>query len=127
MKTILVLGAGRSSSSLIKRLLERGKHCGWRVVVGDIDLSVAEQKVGGHPQGEAFKLSTENNHERDRRIAESDLVMSMVPAFLHVSVAKEAILNGVPVITPSYVSDEMLGAVVCRQRWYRRQRACRWA
>lgn len=107
MKTILVLGAGRSSSSLIKRLLDRGEDCGWRVVVGDIDLSVAEQKVGGHPQGEAFKLSTENNHERDRRIAESDLVMSMVPAFLHVSVAKEAIANGVPVITPSYVSDQM--------------------
>ena len=107
MKSILVLGAGRSSSSLIRRLLERSEECNWRVVVGDIDLSVAEHKVGGHPSGEAFKLSSSDNIERDKRIAESDLVLSMVPAFLHTSVASVAIANGVPTITPSYVSDEM--------------------
>ena len=107
MKSILVLGAGRSSSSLIKRLLERAVDCDWKVVVGDIDLDVAKLKVGEHERGEAFKLSASDNEERDRRIAESDLVLSMVPAFLHVSVAKEAIANGVPVITPSYVSEEM--------------------
>ena len=107
MKSILVLGAGRSSSSLIRRLLERAGKCGWKVVVGDIDLAIAESKVGGHESGEAFQLSDENNDERDRRIAESDLVLSMVPAFLHPSVARVAIANRVPVITPSYVSDEM--------------------
>lgn len=107
MKSILVLGAGRSSSSLIRRLLERAGECGWKVVVGDIDLATAESKVGGHESGEAFQLSDENNDERDRRIAESDLVLSMVPAFLHPSVARVAIANRVPVITPSYVSDEM--------------------
>ena len=107
MKSILVLGAGRSSSSLIRRLLDRGEDCGWKVVVGDIDLEVAQSKVGGHPSGEAFQLSSENNDERDRRMAESDLVLSMVPAFLHTSVARVAIANGIPVITPSYVSDEM--------------------
>ena len=107
MKSILVLGAGRSSSSLIRRLLERARECGWKVVVGDIDLATAERKVGGHESGESFQLSPENNAERDRRIAESDLVLSMVPAFLHPSVARIAIANRVPVITPSYVSEEM--------------------
>ena len=107
MKSILVLGAGRSSSSLIRRLLERARECGWNVVVGDIDLVAAESKVGGHERGEAFQLSDENNDERDRRIAESDLVLSMVPAFLHPSVARVAIANRVPVITPSYVCDGM--------------------
>jgi len=94
MKSILVLGAGRSSSSLIKRLLDRAVDCDWKVVVGDIDLDVAKLKVGEHERGEAFKLSASDNEERDRRIAESDLVLSMVPAFLHVSVAKVAIANG---------------------------------
>ena len=107
MKSILVLGAGRSSSSLIRRLLERSEECNWRVVVGDIDHEVAKSKVGGHPNGEAFKLSSSDNEERDRRIAQSDLVLSMVPAFLHTSVASVAIANEVPTITPSYVSDEM--------------------
>lgn len=107
MKSILVLGAGRSSSSLIRRLLERAVECDWKVVVGDVDLNVAKSKVGGHERGEAFELSSENNDERDRRISESNLVLSMVPAFLHTSVARVAIANGVPVITPSYVSPEM--------------------
>lgn len=108
MKSILVLGAGRSCSTLIKRLLDRSEECGWKVIVGDIDLSVAQQKVSGHERGEAFQLSVLDNIERDKRIGEADLVMSMVPAFLHASVAKVAIAAGVPVITPSYLSDEMM-------------------
>lgn len=107
MKSILVLGAGRSCSTLIKHLLMRSEECDWRVVVGDINLQVAIQKVDGHPRGNAFELSSTDNIERDKRIAEADLVMSMVPAFLHVSVAKVAIAAGVPVITPSYLSKEM--------------------
>lgn len=107
MKSILVLGAGRSSSSLIKHLLERAEDCNWNVVVGDIDFETAKAKVGGHPRGEAFRLSSTDNTERDRRIAAADIVMSMVPAFLHTSVAKVAIANKVNVITPSYVSPEM--------------------
>ena len=107
MKSILILGAGRSSSSLIRRLLEKAEEGNWKVIVGDIDGDVAARKVGGHPMGEAFALSSTDNTERDRRISEADIVMSMVPAFLHVSVAKVAISHGVPVITPSYVSEEM--------------------
>lgn len=107
MKSILVLGAGRSSSSLIQHLLNRAEENDWKVVVGDIDLATAKSKVGGHARGEAFELSATDNEERDRRIAAADIVMSMVPAFLHASVAKVAIANGVDVITPSYVSPEM--------------------
>ena len=107
MKSILVLGAGRSCSTLIRHLLMRSEECDWRVVVGDIDIEVATQKVDNHPRGDAFELSPTDNIERDKRIAEADLVMSMVPPFLHVSVAKVAIAAGVPVITPSYQSNEM--------------------
>jgi saccharopine dehydrogenase-like NADP-dependent oxidoreductase len=107
MKSILVLGAGRSCSTLIRHLLMRSEECDWRVVVGDIDIEVATQKVDNHPRGDAFELSPTDNIERDKRIAEADLVMSMVPAFLHVSVVKVAIAAGVPVITPSYLSKEM--------------------
>ena len=71
-------------------------------------MSVAQQKISGHQRGEAFQLSLSDNIERDKRIGEADLVMSMVPAFLHASVAKVAIAAGVPVITPSYLSDEMM-------------------
>jgi len=36
MKTILVLGAGRSSSSLVNYLLQQAATNSWKVVLGDI-------------------------------------------------------------------------------------------
>ena len=106
-KVILVLGAGRSSSSLISHLLGQAEVEGWEIHVGDLSLAAAEAKVGDHTCGVAFALSGEDNSERDARIASADLVISMLPAFMHVEVARVAIAAGVNVITPSYVSPEM--------------------
>lgn len=106
-KVILVLGAGRSSSSLIAHLLGQAEVEGWEIHVGDLSLAASEAKVGGHVCGVAFALSGKDNSERDARIASADLVISMLPAFMHVEVARVAIASGVNVITPSYVSPEM--------------------
>ena len=106
-KVILVLGAGRSSSSLIAHLLKEASQEDWKVEVGDIDLSAAQSKVGDHSCGEAFELSSTDTTERNQRIGRADLVISMLPAFMHVEVAEVAIAAGVHVITPSYVSPEM--------------------
>ena len=54
MKTILIIGAGRSSSSLIRYLLKHSEQEDWTIKVGDMDLSMAEEKIGGHPRGHAF-------------------------------------------------------------------------
>ena len=106
-KVILVLGAGRSSSSLIAQLLGQAEQEQWQIQVGDLSLEAAQTKVGGHPRGEAFALSGSDHTERDARIAGADLVISMLPASMHVDVAEVAIDAGVHVITPSYVSPEM--------------------
>ena len=104
---VVVLGAGRSSSSLIQELLNRSESNGWRVAVGDMDVALAQQKCANHPASEAFEIDPSDNASRDARIASADLVISMVPAFLHPQIAAVAIEAGVPVITPSYVSPEM--------------------
>ena len=106
-KVILVLGAGRSSSSLIAHLLGQAEQEQWQIQVGDLSLEAAQTKVNNHPRGEAFALSGSDHTERDARIAGADLVISMLPAFMHVDVAEVAIDAGVHVITPSYVSPEM--------------------
>ena len=106
-KVILVLGAGRSSSSLIAHLLGQSEREGWTIQVGDVSLAAAESKVKGHSHGEAFALSADDPSERNARIGNADLVISMLPAFMHVDVARVAIAAGVNVITPSYVSPEM--------------------
>ena len=106
-QTILVLGAGRSSSSLIQELLNRSESNQWQVMVGDVDLQLAQLKCGGHLRSEAFGIDPSNDAVRDQRIASADLVISMVPPFLHPAIASVAIEAGVPVITPSYVGPEM--------------------
>jgi saccharopine dehydrogenase-like NADP-dependent oxidoreductase len=106
-KTILVLGAGRSSSSLIQALLNRAEACGWKVVVGDVDVSLARAKCMNHSRAEWFEIDASNSSDRDRRIGEANLVISMVPAALHPEIASVAIEAGVSVITPSYVGPEM--------------------
>lgn len=106
-KVILVLGAGRSSSSLIAHLLGQADQEGWEIRVGDLSLEAAQSKVGDHARGHAFQLAADDVADRNARIAQADLVISMLPAFMHVEVAKVAIEAGVNVITPSYVSPEM--------------------
>ena len=106
-KVILVLGAGRSSSSLIAHLLGQADQERWEIHVGDLSLEAAQSKVGDHPRGHAFQLASDGVADRNACIAQADLVISMLPAFMHVDVAKVAIEAGVNVITPSYVSPEM--------------------
>lgn len=49
MTNILVLGAGKSSPSLISYLLEHADQYDWSVTVADLDKATAEARVGGHP------------------------------------------------------------------------------
>ncbi len=107
MKKILVIGAGRSSANLIKYLTEHAEKESWKIRVGDMDLTLAAQKLAGSPQGEAFQLDASNDSQRRDEISKADLVISMLPASMHMTVATDCIDLGKNVITPSYVPDEM--------------------
>lgn len=107
MKRIVVIGAGRSSSSLLRYLLEESESGGWEVTVADRDESLARAKVNGHPRGEATGFDAGNSERRRQLVSGADLVISMLPASMHINVAEDAIHFGVPLITPSYISKEM--------------------
>ena len=49
MKKILVIGAGRSSSNLIKYLIDHAEQEKWTIRVGDMDIQLA-QKIASHPK-----------------------------------------------------------------------------
>lgn len=107
MKTILVIGAGRSSSSLIQYLLDHSAAEGWQVRVGDVDEKNAARRVDGHSNGAAFRLDILNDAQREKEISEASLVVSMLPAFMHGAVAKDCVHFGKHLVTCSYVNDEM--------------------
>ncbi len=107
MKKILFIGAGRSASSAVKYLLEHAEANDWVLRLGDMDLTLAIERIGNHSRGEAFGFDVLNPEEREREIKNCDIVISMVPARFHVEVVKDCIRFGKNVLTPSYVSNEM--------------------
>ena len=107
MKNILIIGAGRSSGNLINYLLKHASQYDWHIRVGDMDVSFAESKIGSTSFATAFKLDASNDEQRRCEIEKADLVISMLPASMHMKVAHDCIHFGKNVITPSYIPDEM--------------------
>jgi saccharopine dehydrogenase-like NADP-dependent oxidoreductase len=107
MKTVLVLGAGRSSSSLISYLLSNAVQYDWQIVVGDMSEEAARARIDKHARGEAIAFNIENTASSIEVIKQADVVISLMPAFLHPAVAKHCLQYGKHLLTASYVSDEM--------------------
>lgn len=107
MKTILILGAGRSSTLLIDYLLDLAEDRDWLVVVADRELSLAEARVKDHPKGMGMVFDVNSNADREQMISQAAIVVSMLPADMHLSVAKDCVRLGKPMVTASYETSEM--------------------
>ena len=107
MKRILVVGAGLSATSLIDYLLEKSDKNNWQVTVGDYDYNLALQKVNDHPNGIALEFDVFDVEQRNDAIRDADIVVSMLPASMHVLLAEDCVIQGVNMITASYVSKEI--------------------
>lgn len=107
MKKIFVIGAGLSSSDLIKYLLDNALALDWTVKVGDLSIEMAQKKINNHPKGIAIHFDINNEKLLKDEVAWADIVVSMLPAFLHPIVAKECVSQGKHMATASYVSDAM--------------------
>jgi saccharopine dehydrogenase-like NADP-dependent oxidoreductase len=107
MRKILVIGAGRSSSSLITYLLNKSAVENLHITVADVSLTLAKNKVQNHKNGTAISLDIFNENERKNIIKNSHIVVSMLPARLHLNVAKDCVAFGKNMVTASYISKEM--------------------
>ena len=107
MKKILVIGAGRSASSLIKYLLDNSTKENWNVTVGDVSFDLVKQKTKNHPNSRAIVFDITNDLQREEEIKLADIVVSMLPASMHLNVAKDCVRLKKHLTTASYVSKEM--------------------
>jgi len=107
MRNILIIGAGRSCSSLIKYLLDKSTEENLHLIVGDISIEGAQQIIGGHPNATAVQLDVFNKEQRIAAIQNADIVISMLPARFHTQVAKDCITYNKHIVTASYISEEM--------------------
>ena len=92
---------------MIKYTLEQAQKYNWAVIVADADLKMAESKVAGHPNGLAVWLDVTKAEERRQLITRADLVVSLLPAYLHIEVANDCIKLRKHLITASYVSKDI--------------------
>ncbi len=104
---ILIIGAGRSSTALIRYALNNSERLGWNVTVADADPAVAAAKVNNHPRGTTAWLDVNKTNDRRELIGRSDIVVSLLPAHLHIEVAQDCIRLKKHLVTASYVSQEL--------------------
>jgi saccharopine dehydrogenase-like NADP-dependent oxidoreductase len=107
MKNILIIGAGKSSSALIKYLLDTSEEENLFLTIGDISTENAHKLINNHKNATAIILDVFDKKQREDQIQKADLVISMLPARFHADVAKDCIAFGKHMVTASYISDEM--------------------
>ncbi len=107
MQTILVAGAGKSSTYLIEYLLENASRNKWNVIVADGDAAAIAKKVNKHPFAEAAVFDINNKAQREALVKRADIVLSLMPPHLHILLAHECLEHKKNLITSSYISDEM--------------------
>ncbi|PCJ23285.1 MAG: saccharopine dehydrogenase [Flavobacteriales bacterium] len=107
MKKILLIGAGRSTSSLVQYLLFNAENENWFITIADQSKDLASEAANNHKLAKAIAFDVNNNEERERLIDENDLIISMLPAHMHMSVAQDCIKYKKHMVTASYVSEEM--------------------
>ncbi len=102
-KKVLVLGAGLVAKPLVRYLLDHD----FSLIIATRTVSKAHTLIDGHPEGRAETLDLTDPEGMDALIAESDLVISLVPYTFHVQVARACLVHGKHMVTTSYVSNEM--------------------
>jgi saccharopine dehydrogenase-like NADP-dependent oxidoreductase len=107
MKKILLFGAGKSSSFLIKYLIQHAAENNWVVQIVDQNTKHIQDKYGVVNHLQLFTTDVFNNAERAELIQHAELVISLLPPSLHIVVAKDCLLYAKNLITASYVSDEI--------------------
>ena len=107
MRKILVIGSGKSTSYLLKYLLDKAISEKLHITVADINITNAKKIIKNHINATTIILDIFNEFARDKAIKESDIVISMLPARFHTAVAIDCIKYGKHMVTASYVSPEM--------------------
>ena len=104
-KTILILGAGRVASSLSEYL---GRSSTNKIVVASKNASDSYACAKMAKWSEAAEVDIENDTQTLLQLLTSaDLVISLLPADLHPTIAKQCLHTKTNLVTASYESDQL--------------------
>src|SRR5689334_17635629 len=106
-KSILILGAGRSSASLIQYLARTCEHSAWSLKVADYSHPAAFAMTQGFKSTEAIQFDIQDKVKSVETIQSADIIVSLLPAHLHSLVAEICLEFSKHLFTASYVTNEM--------------------
>jgi len=109
MKRILLLGAGLSSTVLIEYLSTLCKKKMWQLVIADNRPNILSSTIRNNQHTTVEYLEITDEEPREKLIAGSDIVISMVPAQYHEIVAESCLGSGRSMLTASYITDQLRG------------------
>ncbi len=104
MQKITVLGAGKSSGVLIEHL---AKEKSVSLTVADMRMENIVSKTRLFPSVQTFCGDLGSSEVLASLVSQSDIVLSMLPPFLHLTVAKLCLTYRKHLLTASYVSEEI--------------------
>ena len=108
MRKILIIGSGKSSSYLIKYLLNKSEKENLFITIADKFITNTKALLKSHSKSKAIELDVFDDESREKEIIGADIVISMLPARFHLMVAKDCIKHSKNMLTASYINDEML-------------------
>ena len=106
MRNILIVGAGKSSPYLIKYLLDKSQEQNLHLHITDVKIDHL-LNYRKNNRCTVSKINVLNDAEREEYLLNKDIIISMLPARLHMVLANSCLKLKKNLITASYVSDEM--------------------
>jgi len=105
---LLLLGAGRSASSLIQYLLRHASTESWFLTVADVNPAHLAPVLAAHnAYARVVPFDIEDEALLDSLVSEADIVISMLPALFHPLVAQACLRHRRHLATASYVSPQI--------------------
>ena len=106
-RTIGLIGAGKSTSYLIKYLLDKSKSENFVLHIADQSVEHLDPKVTHHQNISIYTANMLDDQLRAEWIKDKNLIISMLPARFHHLVATDCVASRVPMLSASYISDEI--------------------
>ena len=106
MRKVLIIGAGKSSPFLIKYLIDNSVTENLFILIVDANLQNLK-RINENERCKTILFNINDGDQKKKLIQDADIVISLLPVHLHISIAKTCLQLKRNLLTASYVSEEM--------------------
>jgi saccharopine dehydrogenase-like NADP-dependent oxidoreductase len=107
MRKIVVIGAGKSTSFMLDYFLKKSESEQLHITIVDQNADGIADAIKKHPACTFVVLDIFNEKDRIHILSEADIVVSMLPARFHMTIAKDCLALKKHLVTASYVNNDM--------------------